>query len=30
MSTGALENKPQEKSGRAKALPAPPPARSLV
>ena len=29
MSTGALENKPQEKSGRAIALPAPPPPRSL-
>ena len=30
MSTGALENKPQEKSGRAIALPAPPPSRSLL
>ena len=29
MSTGALENIPQEKSGRATALPAPPPPRSL-
>ena len=29
MSTGALENKPLEKSGRAEALPAPPPPQSL-
>ena len=29
MSTGALENKSQQKSGRAIALPAPPPPRSL-
>ena len=30
MSTGALENKSQQKSGRAIALPAPPPPRSLT
>ena len=30
MSTGTLENKSQQKSGRAIALPAPPPPRSLL